>query len=590
MPIAHNFLVTTAYERSWDTNRRLLYLGEWCRLDSRRDTWRSLAGDTHPYHWDDREKYYRDYLYLDAAYERKLADLARRLGAMHGVTDDIRYWRIVAGPWLRFFMDAMFDRFETVRSVHETGAIDDTWILRYDLDDWAPADFLEFYGQFTDDPWNHVAFAECIREVGLSYTERSDPLIPVRSGYASDNAVRKVTRQLLDAYARLLPATSNRVAIISAYIPRWQLWKLQRALRQPPYFYSPRLKKGGAPLNPRQRDLLAGKQGSIPFERLLDRLIPRMIPRLYVEDFADLMTDALSKMPHRPKVLMTANAYQADDAFKLWAAHHVAKGVPLVIAQHGGNMGLSRFNQTEDHQIRSADVFASWGWTRQETPNVYPLPALKLVGDTPRFDPRGEIIVATGAFPRYFYCHYSVPVAGQVLEYISAQLRFRDGLDPRFGGLLKFLLDRDEFGWSVRQTFEKAGAGMSTESPGQPFLKRLEGCRLAVGTHNATVFLETLSANFPTIIFLNPRHFEMRPDAEGIIDALRGVGILHDTPESAAAHVNAIGDHVGDWWEQEQLQGVRREFCRRFARTSPSWIAEWRSCFEALAGPNREAS
>ncbi|SVB59599.1 uncharacterized protein METZ01_LOCUS212453, partial [marine metagenome] len=54
--LMERLLVSTALEASWSDTEPMLFLGEWCRLYSRRD--RLLSADTLvlPYHWDDRRK------------------------------------------------------------------------------------------------------------------------------------------------------------------------------------------------------------------------------------------------------------------------------------------------------------------------------------------------------------------------------------------------------------------------------------------------------------------------------------------------------------------------------------------------------
>ena len=148
----------------------VLFLGEWCRLYLCSESWRELEHKVHHYHWDDREKYYQDYLNLSNIYEEKLHNLSACLNNIHGVTLSDRYWRIVVGPWLRFFIDAVYDRFELIRTVSEIDEVDDTCILKYELKDWIPKDFSEFYKQFTGDAWNHIVFAEFIKAIGLPHT------------------------------------------------------------------------------------------------------------------------------------------------------------------------------------------------------------------------------------------------------------------------------------------------------------------------------------------------------------------------------------------------------------------------------------
>jgi len=72
-------LVTTALEQTWPKDEPILFLGEWCRLYSCKHVWESLDHKVLPYHWEDRERNYKDYEYLCAAYERYLGILADRL-------------------------------------------------------------------------------------------------------------------------------------------------------------------------------------------------------------------------------------------------------------------------------------------------------------------------------------------------------------------------------------------------------------------------------------------------------------------------------------------------------------------------------
>jgi len=53
------------------------------------------------------------------------------------------------------------------------------------------------------------------------------------------------------------------------------------------------------------------------------------------------------------------------------------------------------------------------------------------------------------------------------------------------------------------------------------------------------------------------------------------VGILHDTPGSAARFLNEIGNNVEKWWLNDEVQEVREKFCDNFAFSSADWKADW---------------
>ena len=106
------YLVKTALEETWPKglNDAVLFLGEWCRIYSRKERWSKMNADILPYHWDDRNKLYNDYQYLNSLYEDTLNNTKEQLNRIHDVDYSLRYWRILIGPWLAYFMQMVFDR------------------------------------------------------------------------------------------------------------------------------------------------------------------------------------------------------------------------------------------------------------------------------------------------------------------------------------------------------------------------------------------------------------------------------------------------------------------------------------------------
>ena len=108
------FLITTALEETIPENQPLLLLGEWCRPISKKNKLDKLNIKLLPYHWDDRLKLHIDYLYLDEFYEKLLSELSFELNNIHGTQHDNRYWRILIGPWLGYFIQIISYKFLTV--------------------------------------------------------------------------------------------------------------------------------------------------------------------------------------------------------------------------------------------------------------------------------------------------------------------------------------------------------------------------------------------------------------------------------------------------------------------------------------------
>ncbi len=80
-------LVTIAIEDTWpkNTSTPILFLGEWFKLYSRKLYWGNLESTVLAYHWDDRQKLFNDYNYLNDLYERLLKELSVTLNEIHNV-------------------------------------------------------------------------------------------------------------------------------------------------------------------------------------------------------------------------------------------------------------------------------------------------------------------------------------------------------------------------------------------------------------------------------------------------------------------------------------------------------------------------
>ena len=574
------FLVTTALESTWDSSCKTVFLGEWCKLYKKKSIWEKMDTITHEYHWNDREKYYSDYQYLDSLYEKKLVLLSQKLGKMHGVTTNIRFWRIIIGPWLRFFIDSVFDRYENVRSLKGLHKIENTSILQYKLSDWAPSNFACFYKQFTSDAWNHVIFSECIKDIDLPFVEADITLEKTKEEQLSfkDKLINKV----LLFINKLTPSFLNKIVIVAPYIGIGKLFKWQLQLEQLPFLSREQSFNFPKNIDTAKRFLLKDDNVKDGYERLLDRLIVNLIPLNYVENFDIFYKKSLACYPKKPSVIYTANAYQANDSFKFWLAHHAENKIPFVLGQHGGNFGIAKNNQTEDHQVNIADVYLSWGWHDSKKTNIKPLSTPQLDKKPPKYKQSGDIIMAISDYPRYFYCQYSVPVASQVLGYIDEQIEFIDSLNRNLMKRLKIRLASDNFDWNLEKRLLDSGYENLFDNSKQKFIPRLNGCSLSVSTSNTTTFLETLSLNFPTIVFFNPIWHEIREDAKVLVDSLRGVGILHETPDSAAIFLNGLGGDITNWWSGEELQKVRKEFCNTYALKDSDWSHQWQQLFKSL--------
>ena len=588
------YLITTADQRTWKTEMPLLFLGKWCLLYSEKDKWETLDYECVSYHWNDREQLFQDYQYMSGFYERTLESLSESLNRHHGVSHSLRYWRIFIGPWLYYFIQMVFDRWQMIHRAVEGYDISGTTVLSIDPESLIPHHFAHF-GQFYsgDDLWNHWIYGrvlETIGDVPLETVAVDDNLILEqikphslrRRIVGLGKAIVKKTLFLTDCLSK-----SNDYFFISTTCSILDQARLGLALGQLPTFpREPVLSP--IHIDRSVRDAFSVEMDSADrFERFLMQLIPAQIPRYYLEGYKSLQNKIEnSSWPGNPKVIFTANAIIGADYFKLWAAEKAEKGSKLILGQHGGSYGISKWSSNEAHEVSVSDRYISWGWTGAERIKPLPSPRLNHVVNRLAHDPGGRVLLVQAAAPRYSYWLHSVPVAAQLEGYLEDQIRFAECLSPVIRDELLVRLYPYDYGWCQKQRWLDRLPGIKYDSHVNTMYVSIRKSRLFIGTYNATTFLETFSANFPTVLFWNCKQWEIRISAQPYFDKLRSVGILHETPESAAHLVNEIYRDPMSWWLQPEIQEAKNQFCNRFARTSDKWLQEWK---EGLFASDKDA-
>ena len=583
------FLITTADQRFWPSGGPVLFLGEWCKLYDQKHIYERLESETLAYHWDDRARLYADYRYLGGVYEKYLDTLVSKLNDLHRVNHSQRFWRIVVGPWLRYFIEIFYDRYLSVCAAADRQCVTDTLIA--DTSRLAPPlDFPEFNKWFASDFYNHTLYSWLIERTQrlpyhkiLAESESADA-----GSYTSVG--RDIIAGLISGVARVMPAERTQISLLTTQLSAVDLLRLNIALRQFPWLAAPPIRVKQRPAaSPSSRRRLLLEDGNTPFEKLLDAAIAEYVPLAYVEAFEDLRKRAHKAYPRKSNVIVTSAAETFDEAFKIWTASQVDKGATVTMSQHGGSFGACLWMSTEDHQIRISNRFYSWGWRDETTPSIKPMPGFKLIGIEKRirYSNSGRILWALASCPRYSFRMMSIPVAGQFLSYLEEQFRLASALPPQVRVRITVRLYPEKYGWSEGLRWRERFPDIEIDDGTRNMEGQLSRSSLFIGTYNATTFLETLAADFPTIMFWDPRYWELRPNAQPYYDRLQKVGIFHTSPESAASKINEVYKDPLKWWSLPAVQEVRHEFCERFARTNNEWIREWKL---ELSGLNQSSS
>ncbi len=570
------FLITTALEETWSDNEPVLFLGEWCRLYSRKHRWSKMDAEVLPYHWDDRAKLFADYKYLKEFQERLLVELTFQLNQIHHVNHEVRYWRILLGPWLGHFIPMIFDRWCSIQQAISQCKLSGTIVLTGQEETLIPNDMVDFLKLCVRDEWNHHLYASILRQfTKVIFIERNRSETISKGGVTAVSRKKRIKQMLSTSYARVASIFTREqdAFFLDTYLPTRDEMQMHLRFGQVPQRWNA-IPVVQAVVDGRQRQWVVNGKNLSEFETCVRSLIPQQIPTAYLEGYHQLVeqTSALP-WPKQPKIIWTSNAFHPHDVFKAWAAEKVENGSPLVIGQHGGLYGMGRWSSTEEHEMAISDCYITWGWSEPGQPKIKPVGQLKSkrpLGVRHAMQPNALLVTTT--VPRQSYEMYSLIISSQWLDYFNDQCAFVENLALPIRDALTVRLFTHDCGWDQMSRWRDRFPDLQLNEGHSNIMDLIRQSRIYISTYNGTTFLESFTMNVPTVIYWNPNHWELRDSAIPYFEDLKRVGIFHETPESAARHVNAIWHNIDEWWNSTAVGQVVEHFKQRYCSLPPNLI------------------
>jgi putative transferase (TIGR04331 family) len=592
------YLCTTALTEFWgEGERRLFFLSPGCiSYKSRKDV-ENFDYEVLRHPWEDRAALLEAARYEEGVYERLLGYLIEFFNEIHGERHGEDYWRIIIGPWLWHYVQAMHERYVCLNEVYnrEPGL---RTVLLAPSSFKIPINFADYMRKITTDPYNLQLYSSLLMAMGhdgpiseYSWNEKGTSTLGA-------NALRK---RLVHVIFRMVgacgPYLMRKLPILMADMstPYVQVLKLVALSGfKVGWVLLPNLEEGmckdqeGDRHPARNRLSLLMARDEEPFENVLIKTLPYGLPLCYLERYR-ILRHWFRRLWSNSKVrtLITSTGLIMNERFKFLAANLKEKGCKLVAIQHGGFYGSAFYYPNEIIERKVADEFWSWGWGSDEQ-RVRPMPSPKLgllcsTYKKAKQYGKGHFLFVGSNVDRFHKRTWSCPPASLFeKEYLDLQIAFLRSLDKKALGGLIFRPYPGKLDLALRERLQDAIPGLSIEPPGRAYDKSLLGASLVVCDKNMTTFLKTLAANIPTIAYWNPKFYELRRSAEPYFQDLREAGILYDSPESAAHAFNQVCFDVEQWWERESVQRARKKFVRQFAWCTKNWHEKWREALLRL--------
>ena len=576
-----SYFVTTALEETWSVHNKIIFADEACCLYDRRHIWEKCDHTIVPHHWRYKKKFEADYDYLTKLYEVKLVELSAKLNVIHNVNYSLKFWRVVIGPWLAYFIHLLFDRWQTVVQSKKNYGTFKTIILLFKDDQATPVDMEDFISKIKSDEWNHIVYSSILElELGKNQIVYKEINKKINKNIKPYKSIKSIVKEKLSSLSYFL-SKNNKVFIANSYLNMRDLFTLNFKLGMWPILY----KQEKVPENKASyvyRDTIdLNLNIGDDFEKILAHNVKKFIPICYVEGF-DSINKKIARLswPKCPNVIYTANFLFHDTIAMFYTAKHVETGAKLVYGQHGGVYGQALFSWAESHERAISDKYLTWGWQSCSSENIVPIGMINRKKQVVYHeDNKTNLLLVLTSASRYSYrLDASVKKIG--LPYITSNFEFANELTTsiRKNDLLIRHHPADN-GWGQVSRWNDKYPEVRSDSGSLNISKLLKKSKLVVYTCNSTGYLEYMAQNMPTIVYFNLDSEPLREDAKPFFEKLKQVGIYHETPQSAAKHVNAVWDNIELWWCSSEVQAAKEEFCHNFALDNHNLIEDLNNVF-----------
>jgi len=574
-------------------NDKRYLLGSWC-LDLKNKNWMQLKDQCLSYHWKDRNKFKKDFFYLENFKERLLEELVVFLNDFHKTSYPKRYWRIIIGPWLINFIAVIFDRWEIIKSISNNFENFDTHLIFTKQE--IPKDFFEFRNQLDDDLWNHVLFSEILK---FQFPDNNFSELKIinqveKNIFKKQFGIRRIfIKDILLKFISFLEFIAKnfykfvghkkRFAFYESGLNKKFFFKIILHLRTLPMTYGLFRKEQRIPkILIRNQSKIRAFKAKNEYEDFISSIIFDHMPIAYLEGYKKIEKESRRQLP--AKIIVTGFSYWYNEFFKIWTAQQILENSKLIILEHGGSFQLSmnQMNHLED----IADIKTSWGIELNQSQKRLAPNKLSIVRKR-RPSTKDQITMFDYESVRFSYRAVGAPIGPLVLEEHLLKLEFIELLPH---DIRKFLKIKPKYlgSWNFEDSYSEI-YGQEIISKYNDLNSIIQNSRLLISGYPQTTFSEGMFSGVPTILLFKEHLWEINEVYSSLITDLKEKQIIHNNANSAVKHIKNILGNEMDWWNSEEIIESRQNFNNLCNTISDNPAKEWSSFFKGIEKDMKES-
>ena len=527
----------------------------------------------HP--WDSKRKYYQDIVKIERIYSSVLREISNTLNKHHKIKKNIRYWKIVVGPWLHSFIVAYYDKNIQIDLLLKNRKKIIIPITNTKIEDQIPNNFFVFFTKHIyASSWHDYLFSLIIKKKNIRNNfifKKINSLRNERLTSKTDiNFLTYLKKRFLNFVNFIfLPVIRNQpLVFFNSYLSlKSKLFLILRNFSLPIHFDES--KKLILPNILLRKSLSNKYKNKNNFYSNILKSSFLNIPTDFLENFNNVGKNVLeSKVAKNPKVIFTANGVYISSVQSRYIAECTSKGSKLILAQHGGRYRNIQNFFNFKHEVDISDYFVSWGG-RKNNSKIKNLGIIKSFKTFKRKDNY-----------KYKNILYLMMNKGRFLRNIDSEISIKDlynyyhKICPNFYTYLeknlkkKLIYRSGEVNyWNEKELLKKKCklSKIDFNRHDTDLFSEAEKSKIVVCSYLSTTFLELMTANIPVILFTPFSHKGYNTETLKVFNQMKKNQIYFTDYKNAAKFINRSWNNINDWWFSKNTQKCRKNFLNNFS-------------------------
>ena len=479
-----------------------------------------------------------------------------------------RFWKTILFPWLPYTVNITYERQLRVEKFIEKYRDQDLELtLMKDNIEWDFRNCSDFMNNGLKNPFFNEWLVSRLMETQIPSNWTTEVVDKSSETYSSFYSPRQSLSKKLIKKSRLLHLRNGFGRVFEIHGFKFIDFVFYNILLT--------VKKSG--LWAENQTPTFGRTSQIEWKYDIKTLLERVTTQFIYE-----VPDHIEKIKKRYinnklNLISAAQITNSDNRLKVKLALKKEFGERIISVQHGGhNYGTSRYNSTPSLVEYNQDCFITWGWTEQQkySGNFHALPSPYMSNFYNRHNQTDDSIILVGNYMNpYFYSFTGYPNSNQLIDYRKNKVLFIRNIEKEIRANLMYRpYVKRPYSFQDEEYMKRIFPDLNIVE-GNLHSKMLN-CKLLILDHPGTTLLIALAANIPVVCFWSRSHFAFSSQAQKYYEMLHKLGIVYDSPKSAAEHVNNL-EAVKDWWFKDEIQNVRMEILKEHARVSDNWRFDW---------------